>query len=101
MIQQQTHFETASLEIWEDQVFRAAVFGGYFTTWRGTRRGRKFLKKEFGDFASAALDAYHDPKALVYAVTHSGRSTCLVRNRWPHFLELVKEWAGEKARVVS
>lgn len=50
---------------------------------------------EFTDFAAAALNAYHDRRALVYAVTEAGRSVCLVRSRWADFLVIWKQMHPE------
>jgi hypothetical protein len=79
---------------WEDVVFRNAT---KFTVYRRLGLGKKDVR-EFGSFSEAAVDAYNDKTALVYAVTETGRWVCLVRPSWSHYLEIQKQMV-EKAKV--
>ena len=76
---------------WEDVVFRNAA---YFNVYRRLGLGKKDVRR-FGSFSEAAVDAFSDETALVYAVTKTGRWVCLVRSRWSHFLEIQKQQAKE------
>lgn len=74
-----------SVEDWEDAVFNAA---GYFTVFRRMGRGET-TTVEYATFCEAAVEAWHDPSALVYAVTPKGRSVCLIRSRWQHYFNML------------
>jgi len=73
-------FKADSVEEWEERVFRHAA---YFTVWR-----RNEEQRIFPSFRQAVADAMTDRRALVYAVTGTGRSVCLIRKRWDHYLTL-------------
>ena len=79
-------FSYAREEDWEDAIFRNA---DHFTVFR-TRTDKQY----FNDFAEACINAYHHPRALVYAVARSGRAFCVVRKRWAHYLEIWKVMTG-------
>lgn len=78
------HNFTGSLEEWEDQVFLAATL---FTTYRRAGKGHGD-RRPFKTFPEAIVDAQTDPRALLYAVTDSGRSFCIERGKWRHYLGL-------------
>lgn len=83
-------FDVPTVEEWEDKVFLSAYRSGHFNVFRKTG----FMCREterFHDFAEAAMNAYNDPRALVYAVTKTERAVCLPRKRWLHYLELIKQ----------
>jgi len=71
---------------YEMELFRHAA---YFTV---VRPG--FAKKEFKDFAEAALAAASVERAILYAVTAQGRSVVLVRNRWAEYLAVWRQSRG-------
>jgi hypothetical protein len=81
-------FNAKNLEEWERRVFRAASLqdGGHFTVWRKRHEVQTFL-----NFPEAALQAGGDPTALVYAVTSTGRSFCVVRKQWQSYLDYFKQ----------
>lgn len=83
-----------SLDKWEDQVFLGA---SHFVVFRSTGRSallsgrRDDQRKQVPTFADAKQIADADPRALVYAVTETGRSVCLERKKWPHYEELLRQ----------
>jgi hypothetical protein len=78
-----------TLEQWEEQVFANA---NHFTIFR--RLGRfNHDTKTVATFPEAINEAKGDRTALVYAVTLTGRSVCLIRARWPRYLEIWNEGA--------
>ena len=83
----QPEFIDKTQDQWEELLFRNAA---YFTVYRKLSRG-KSERKEFANFPEAAVDAFHDHRALVYAVAESGRFVCVVRSRWQHYLDIWKE----------
>jgi len=73
-------------EEWEDAVFSNAA---YFTVFR--RHGRFAINREnkpFATFPEAMNDALEDVQALVYAVTATERSVCLVRDKWARYMDM-------------
>lgn len=84
----ENEFKDLTLEQWEDRVFLNAIT---FSVWQpeGVPRSTFATPKAAFDFA---LDK---PRALVYAITKSGRSCALVRKRWAHYLTL--RWKQDKS----
>lgn len=85
-------FNAANRDEWELMMFRRAT---HFTVAR--RRGPGHWDvKEFSHFSAAALDAIHDPRALLYAVGYYDISVPLPRKRWWEFLEEQRKQEGTK-----
>lgn len=72
------------LEDWDLNVFRGA---SHFTVVLPGQGKWDYVKS----FHDAVKKAEGNPRALIYAVTASGRSTVMVRDRWGEYYELWKE----------
>lgn len=72
-----------SVEEWEESIFRKA---DHFTVFCRVE-GQRYICL-FSDVLDAMHLASNAPNMLVYAVTANGDSTCLIRSRWPRFIEL-------------
>jgi hypothetical protein len=89
------HFVGRTLEDWEMSVFRSAE---YFTVFRKVPRKVRYRhmlagddnshRQEFKTFPGAAVAAFHDEQALVYAIAKTGRSTLLPRHRWAEYAKV-------------
>lgn len=85
-----------SPEMMEKVIFTVACQEGYFTVVRRDGRGKN-QSKLFNDFASAAMDAFHDERALVYAVAIKDQSSTLVpRKKWGDYNRLARYIATQK-----
>jgi hypothetical protein len=83
------HDFSGSLEDWEDRVF---INAEHFTVCRKVEGKGGVETKRFARFEQAQGEAGDDPRALVYVVTASGRSVCLIRARWDHYRKLWSQY---------
>lgn len=84
-------FADMNIENWEDRVFTNAA---HFTVVKKVGVG-KMDRKEFPNFVEAINDAFTDERAMVYAVTESGRAVMLVRKKWRHYYDLLNTKRGK------
>jgi hypothetical protein len=84
-----------SPEAYEDAIMREALEGGSFTVYRYQGGVNQKLVLTFDTFSAAALDAYSDPTAVVYAVNAQGRSALMPRKRWGHFNHIERSMTKE------
>lgn len=82
MTQRKEHDFKQSRDEWEGSVIAAAT---KFTTSRFLGRG-EYDTREFGSLPEAVADAKDDRRAMVYAVTDTGRSVMVPRAAWARLL---------------
>ena len=75
---------SVSQDQWEENVFSNAH---HFTVFRFFGRHQR-ESKVFETWPEALADAEGDKRALIYAVTLSGRQVCCVPAKWPRYHEL-------------
>jgi hypothetical protein len=93
-------FHAKNVEEWEARIFQAACKEGYFTVWeRDSTVPGKGIRKEFRHFPDAAMYAHGNPRCLVYAVTKTGRSFCVVREQWLKYLQVFRHLTEEGLQV--
>ncbi len=84
-----TASEFESSDAYEEAIFRRAMEGGYFTVVHYRSLGGS-ERIDFETFPEAAIEAFHNPRALVYAVSERGNQVCIPRSRWGYFNDLYK-----------
>ena len=76
--------EFESSDAYEEAIFKRAMNGGYFTSVHYKSRGES-IRNDFKTFPEAAIDAFANDRALVYAVSERGNQVCIPRSRWAYF----------------
>lgn len=82
---------SVTVEEWDDLIVATAEKFSVARCLGGGIRERT----EYASMFAAFLDAYPDPRAMVYAITPAGQSVMLPRTRWNVFFAI---WAANKSK---
>lgn len=90
----QVPIRSVTVEEWDDLIVGHAERFSVARCLGGGIRERA----EYDNLFAAYLDAYPDPRAMVYAITSAGQSVMLPRSRWHIFWNI---WAANKTKKQS